>query len=135
MGHSAKFLCIEPQFRVTDLVRTAEYYCNVLGFTLGGYFGDPPAFTQISRDMVTIQLGLAQDAASATRPVTGVAYNAYIFVDDVEALAAEYAQGGVTVVAGPVTRVYGCRELVIKDCNDLVLCFAQSGVTSPPDIE
>ncbi len=135
MSNSAKFLCIEPQFRVPDLIRTAEYYHDVLGFTIGGYFGDPPVFTQVSRDMVTIQLGRELDPAKTTRPHSGVGYNAYIFVDDVEALAAEYAQGGVTVVTGPVTRVYGCRELVIKDCNGLVLCFAQSGVGGPPDPE
>ena len=135
MSNSARFLCIEPQFRVTDLVRTAEYYRDVLGFSIGGYFGDPPVFTQVSRDLVTIQLGRELDAARTTRPVSGVAYNAYIFVDDVEALAAEYAQGGVTVLEGPVTRVYGCRELVIKDCNGLVLCFAQSGVGGAPAAE
>lgn len=132
MGRSTKFLCIEPQFRVTDLVRTAEFYREVLGFSIGGYFGDPPVFTQVSRDLVTIQLGRELDPARTTRPVSGVAYNAYIFVDDVESLAAEYAQGGVTVVEGPVTRVYGCRELVISDCNALVLCFAQSGFATSP---
>lgn len=120
-----RFLGASPQFRVTDLVRTAEHYRDVLGFSVDGYFGDPPIFTEATRDAATIQLGLAPDAAQATRPAGGAGLNAYVWVDDVDRLALEYRASGARIVEGPVDRSYLCRELVVKDCNDLVLCFAQ----------
>jgi len=120
-----RLLGVEPQFRVIDLVATAEYYRDVLGFRLEGYFGDPPVFTQVSHDRVTIQLGRASSPAEATLPADAVGYNAYVWVDDVDGLAAEYRRAGAQVVEGPVDRVYRCRELVVRDLNGLVLCFAR----------
>ncbi|HET6202931.1 MAG TPA: VOC family protein [Planctomycetota bacterium] len=122
-----RFLGIHPQFRVADLVRTAEHYRDVLGFRLDGTFGDPPVFTQANRDGVVIQLGRALDPSRARRAPDGVGYNAYVWVDDVDALAGEYRGRGADVAEGPVLRSYGCRELVVRDCNGLVLCFAQRG--------
>lgn len=57
----ARFLAAVPQFQVTDLVRTAEHYRDVLGFALGDYFGDPPVFTTAIRDRAEIQLGRVDD--------------------------------------------------------------------------
>jgi catechol 2,3-dioxygenase-like lactoylglutathione lyase family enzyme len=33
-----KFISAVPQFTVPDVVRTAEYYRNVLGFQIAGYW-------------------------------------------------------------------------------------------------
>jgi predicted enzyme related to lactoylglutathione lyase len=125
MNPRSRLLGVEPQFRVTDLVRTAEYYREALGFTLEGYVGEPPVFVQVSRDDVTLQLGLAREASQATAPAAGVGYNVYLWAEDVDRLAAEFAARGAERVEGPVDRVYRCRELVVRDCNGLVLCFAQ----------
>ncbi len=120
-----RFLGVAPQFRVTELVETAEYYRDVLGFQLEEYFGDPPKFTQARRDSVVIQLGSVADASRATRGHEGIGYNAYIWVQDVGALARELSGRGAEILEGPVDRSYGCRELVVRDCNQIVLCFAQ----------
>jgi hypothetical protein len=37
-----RFEAAVPQFTVPDLVRTAEYYRDVLGFHIAGYYGTPP---------------------------------------------------------------------------------------------
>ncbi len=120
-----RFLGVLPQFRVRDLIKTSEYYRDVLGFELEGYFGDPPVFTHAKRDRAVIQLGKATNPEHATRGQEGVGYNAYVWVDDVDALAAEYRQRRANIVEGPVDRPYSCRELVVRDCNQLVLCFGQ----------
>jgi len=36
-----KVIGIAPQIIVPDVVKTAEYYRDILGFTLIGYFMDP----------------------------------------------------------------------------------------------
>jgi PhnB protein len=43
-----------PQFTVPDVVRTAEYYRDVLGFQIAGYWGTPPVFAIVRRDEVEL---------------------------------------------------------------------------------
>src|ERR1700730_3412666 len=38
---------IAPNFIVPDVVATAKYYCDVLGFTSVRYDGDPPVFALV----------------------------------------------------------------------------------------
>ena len=121
----AKLLVAFPQFRVADVAATAAYYRDVLGFTIGEYAGDPPVFTHVSRDHVVIQIGREQKGGAPTRAPGGIGHNAYIWTDDVEALAVELRQRGAEIVEGPVDRQYACREILVKDCNGLILCFAQ----------
>ena len=126
---TTRFLGVEPQFRVTDLIRTAEYYRDVLGFVLEDYFGNPPVFTQAKRDRALIQLGRADEPDHATKSHGVAGCNAYVWVDDVDRLAMEYRERGAVIVDGPIDRPYSCRELVVRDCNGLVLCFGQDTST------
>jgi len=123
--HAARLLLAFPQFRVADVVRTAEHYRDALGFEIEGYFGDPPVFTHVQRDHVAIQIGRALHAGSLSRSAGPEGYNAYIWTDDVDALARELEARGAAIKEGPVNRAYPCRELVVEDCNGLILCFAK----------
>jgi hypothetical protein len=49
MADLIRFEDIVPQFVVPDVVRTAEYYRDVLGFTILGYFLDPPVYAMVRR--------------------------------------------------------------------------------------
>ncbi len=40
---------ISPQFVVPDVVVAAEYYRDVLGFGIRGYFLDPPIYAIVAR--------------------------------------------------------------------------------------
>lgn len=119
----ARLLVALPQFRVADVVQTAEWYRDMLGFTIGEYAGEPPVFTHVRRDYVVIQIGRQQQGGPTQAP-GGLGHNAYLFTDDVDALARELAGRDVAIVEGPVDRAYPCRELIVKDCNGLTLCFA-----------
>ena len=55
---------IPPQFVVPDVVAAPEYYRDVWGFGLLGYFVDPPVFAIVAGDSVEIQFGKA-DASFA----------------------------------------------------------------------
>jgi predicted enzyme related to lactoylglutathione lyase len=117
-----------PQFTVTDVVRTAEYYRDVLGFTIAGYWQEPPVFAIVHRDDVEV---FFNQAAPGTEPRTGRApgaYDAYVRVDDIDSFAAEVAQRGANIIEGPTTREYGMRELVVSDCNGLILAFGEPTV-------
>jgi catechol 2,3-dioxygenase-like lactoylglutathione lyase family enzyme len=117
-----------PTFVVQDVVRTAEYYRDTLGFTILGYFPDPPVFAMVKRDGVEIHFGKADAGTSVQTNESvrkGLGNDVYIFVDDVNALYDEFRPRDVEIVEGPVKRVYDCVEMTIRDCNGFQLVFGE----------
>jgi predicted enzyme related to lactoylglutathione lyase len=116
---------IAPHFAVADVVATADYYRDKLGFELLGYFLDPPVFAMVARDGIEIHLGKQDEGQTAVPNSTfrGVGLDAYIWTNDIHALAAELKERGADIVEGPVTRVYGSTEVVIRDCNGYRIAF------------
>ena len=113
-----------PQFTVPDLVGTAEWYRDVLGFEIAGYWASPPVFAIVRRDGVEVYFS----RATGGPPRTGradEALDAYFHVDGVDALAAEFRACGAEILDGPEDRVYFMREVVVRDCNGLVLAFGE----------
>lgn len=117
---------VAPQFVVPDVVRTAEFYRDQLGFTILGYFADPPVFAMVARDGVEIHFGKADgDTVRLNDAVRkGLGTDAYIWVSDIDALFEELSGREVEIVEGPVKRIYECTEVVVKDCNGFQLVFA-----------
>ena len=114
---------IAPQFVVPDVVRAAEYYRDVLGFEILGYFLDPPVFAMVGRDGMQIHFGKGYGEPSPNASRRGEGLDAYIWVDDVDRLAEELSAHGATVVEGPVDRIYGTLEITVRDCFGFTLAF------------
>ena len=121
---SIRFEAAVPQFTVPDVVRTAEYYRDVLGFHIAGYWATPPAFAIVWRDRVELFFNRADQSQVRTGRAPG-GYDAYLRIVGVEALAAELRTRGADIIEGPAARVYEQLELVIRDCNGLVLAFGE----------
>ena len=119
-----RFQAAIPQFTVPDLVRTAEYYRDVLGFQIAGYWDDPPVFAIVFRDSVQVFFNRADHSPVRTGRAEG-AYDAFFNIVGVDALAAELRTRGADVLDGPEDRVYQQRELVVRDCNGLILGFGE----------
>jgi hypothetical protein len=49
--------------------------------------------------------------------------DAYLFVEDADALYAEYAAQGVEFARGLRNMPWHCREFVVKDCDGRLLAF------------
>ena len=131
---TVSLLAAVPQFTVRDVLQTAEYYRAVLGFQIAGYWdgeavnllpGTPPLFAIVRRDQVQLFFNRAGDAEVRTGRAPG-AYDAYFAVQGIDALAEEFRARGADILDGPDDRIYGQRELVIKDCNGLILAFAEA---------
>lgn len=118
---------VAPQFVVPDVVRTAEFYRDELGFKILGYFADPPVFAMVARDGVEIHFGKADDVAVQLNGSLrkGLGSDAYIWVTNIDALYEELSSKRVEIVEGPVRRIYECTEIVIRDCNGFQLVFAE----------
>ena len=121
-----KFKRLAPQFVVSDVVMTAEFYRDKLGFTVLGYFADPPVFAMVERDDVEIHFGKADGGEARTNESVqrGLGTDAYIWVSDIDALFAELSERDVEIVEGPVKRIYESIEVVVKDCNGFQIVFA-----------
>jgi catechol 2,3-dioxygenase-like lactoylglutathione lyase family enzyme len=122
-----------PQFTVPDLVRTGEYYRDVLGFQIVGYWDGeqvtsnpktPPVFAIVRRDSVEVFFSRADQPEVRSRP-TGGPPDAYLRVTGIDALAEELRARGAEILDGPEDRIYGQRELAVMDCNGLILCFGE----------
>jgi Glyoxalase/Bleomycin resistance protein/Dioxygenase superfamily len=120
---------ISPQFVLPDVVAAAEYYPDVLGFRILGYFLDRPVFAIVARDSVEIQFARADREWSAapnrTRRQRGLdAYIAYIWVNDLDSLHRESKARGARIVEAPALAVYKCYEMVVEDHGGFHLCFS-----------
>jgi len=121
---------IAPCFLVDDVVATANWYRDKLGFQYERFWGEQPYFTMVFRSRVVIMLfqppakGLMRPNHLAHPEMEG-AIDAYVWIDDADALHAEYAAKSVTIVRAVCDQPYGCRDFDIEDCNGYRLCLGQ----------
>lgn len=122
-----EFTGLAPQFVVTDLVTTAEFYRDKLGFEILGFFADPPVYAMVRRGNAEIHFGKADGERMQTNENVrrGLGTDAYIFVSDINSLHAELLNAGVEIVEGPIKRIYDCVEITVKDCNGFQLVFGE----------
>jgi predicted enzyme related to lactoylglutathione lyase len=121
---------IAPYFVVDDVVSTADYYRDKLGFEYERFWNEPPSFCMVYRSGVVIMLAQLEQTG-VMRPnrfvdPEGGAWDAYIWIDDADALNAEYKSKGVKIVRDIRDQPYGCRDFDVEDFNGYRLCFGQS---------
>jgi predicted enzyme related to lactoylglutathione lyase len=118
-----------PCLLVDDVVKSAEYYRDVLGFHFDRYWGEPPCFVILLRD--SIEISLSNPGGSGfVRPNRKVhrdtPWDTYVWVNDLSTLHQELQSKGAKVIRGPEETFYHAREIEIEDCNGYVLCFGQN---------
>lgn len=118
---------MSPYFIVDDVVTTANFYRDKLGFHYERFWGEPPAFCMVNRNGITIMLSQFEEKGFM-RPngralPGGDAWDAYVYVDDADALYQEFTGRGVTIARGLCDQPYGNRDFDIEDCNGYRLCF------------
>jgi catechol 2,3-dioxygenase-like lactoylglutathione lyase family enzyme len=114
--------------QVPDVVKSAEFYRDKLGFEIAGFWGEPPCFSIVGRDTVTVFLDRSE--AGIAVPLNQN-WAVYIYVEDVDALCAELQAKGVEVARGPDDAIYGCREIDLRDPDGHLFCFGQDLHPSP----
>lgn len=120
------FKSVAPSFVVSDVVATAEYYRDVLGFEILGFFAEPPVFAMVGRGGVEIHFGKADaEPQRSNLELRAISSDAYIWVSDIYGLFDELTASGADILEGPVTRIYDCIEIEVLDCNGFKLVFAQ----------
>jgi predicted enzyme related to lactoylglutathione lyase len=121
---------VAPYFLVADVEATADWYREKLGFQYERFWGEPgepPQFTMVRRAGMVIMLSRAA-AKGAMRPNHRAVpdsdhWDAYVWVDDADALLAEFRSRGVTIARDICDQPYRCRDFDVEDCNGFRLCF------------
>ncbi len=118
---------VAPYFIVDDVVATANYYRDKLGFQYERFWNGPPSFCMVWRSGIVIMLAQFE-TTGVMRPNHVVdpergAWDAYIWVDNADALNAEFKSKGVKIVRDVCDQPYQCRDFEVEDCNGYRLCF------------
>jgi uncharacterized glyoxalase superfamily protein PhnB len=123
----AKLTSSAPVLLVRDVVAAANHYRDTMGFHYERFWGDPPGFVILHRDGMYLMLKQADDPAHVIPhwTVSHNMWNAYFWVDDANALHAEFVKNGVTIDYGPCDQPYGCREFGIQDLDGHDIGFGQ----------
>ena len=103
-----------PVLHVPDVLATAAFYRDVLGFTWD--FGDE-AYAVVWRDNSAVHF--VKDDAKPT----GI--HLFQWVKDVDAYYREILDRGATVAHEPTNQPYGIREFGLSDVNGVGIVFGQ----------
>jgi len=120
------FECAIPILNVKSFPISLDYYTNKLGFRQKWIWGDPPVFGCVTRG--NVQIFLCQGAQG--QPGMWMS----IFLDDVDALYAEYQTTGALIRLPPTNMPWGTREMNVQDPDGHRFRIG-SDVTGPADEE
>lgn len=121
---------IVPLFFTTDIPGTLAYYEEKLGFECLGTWpqtnDEPPFYAIVARDGQAIHFRCAEPPAHKLDKYKEELLDAYIGVENVDALYAEYAAKGVEFTRGLADMPWMSREFVVKDCDGRLLAFGSN---------
>ncbi len=117
---------IAPVFFTMDIPRTVAYFKDKLGFECLGTWQDPPVYAIVTRDRHAVHFRCATPPAANPDKYEDELLDAYIFIEDADALYAEFAARGVEFTRQPANMPWQLREFVVKDCDGRLLAFGSN---------
>jgi len=114
---------IVPVFFTMDIPATVAYYKSKLGFECLGTWQDPPVYAIVVRDQHGIHFRCADPPIPNPDKYPDELLDAYLYVENADALYAEYAARGVEFVRELGNMPWRSREFVVKDCDGRLLAF------------
>ena len=117
---------IVPLFFTTDIPATLAYYKDKLGFECLSTWMDPPVYAIVARDEQAIHFRCAAAPTANPDKYDDELLDAYLHVEDADALHSEYAGKGVEVTRKLGNTPWNMREFVVKDCDGRLLAFGAS---------
>jgi uncharacterized glyoxalase superfamily protein PhnB len=114
---------IAPQFFTTDMPTTLAFYRDKLGFDCLGTWQDPPVYAIVARDDHRIHFRLDAPPTASPDKYADELLDAYLYVQNADALYAEYAARGVEFTRHLGGTPWRSREFVVKDCDGRLLAF------------
>ena len=117
---------IVPVFSTTDIPATLAFYKDKLDFGCLGTWQDPPVYAIVARDRRAIHFRCADPPTPNPNKYADELLDAYIYVEDVDALYEDYSARGVEFTRHLANMPWNSREFVIKDCDGRLLAFGSN---------
>ena len=114
---------IAPQFFTTNMAATLAFYRDKLGFDCLGTWLDPPDYAIVARDGHRIHFRFANPPTPSPDKYADELLDAYLFIENADALYAEYSARGVEFTRALGDTPWSSREFVVKDCDGRLLAF------------
>jgi catechol 2,3-dioxygenase-like lactoylglutathione lyase family enzyme len=114
-----------PVIFAANVKASAEFFKNTLGFSIDFLHGAPPFYASVSRDGARVHLKFVHEpvlSAGAQDRQGFIA--AFIEVENVNALYAEYVTAGAVFDQRLKTQAWGGRDFIVRDPDGNGLCFA-----------
>jgi uncharacterized glyoxalase superfamily protein PhnB len=119
---------VTPILFVSDVVRSAQFFRDKLGFAIDFLYGSPPFYGAVSRDGACLHLRFVHEpvfADAAAREESLIV--ATIETDDVQALFAEYVARGADIAQPLVKQDWGGTDFQVRDPDGNVVSFVTVG--------
>jgi uncharacterized glyoxalase superfamily protein PhnB len=114
---------IAPMFFTMDIPATLAWYKEKLGFECLGTWHDPPVYAIVARDRQAIHFRCAEPPKANPNKHPDELLDAYLFLENADALCASYAAQGVEFTRRVADTPWNTREFVVKDCDGRLLAF------------
>lgn len=123
----AKIIGSAPVLLVKDVVASANYWRDKVGFAYSRFWGDPPGFCILQRDAFHLMICHVDDPGVIHPHWKTVSKlcNVYFWVDDADALNTELKERGAIMDFDLCDQPYGCREFGIQDLDGYDITFGQ----------
>ena len=127
-----KLISSAPILLVKDVVASANYYRDKVGFNYDMFWGEPPEFCILDRDGFHLMLKQVEDEKFIVPHYKAVKnmWNVYFWVDDADKLYEELKNLGATIGYELCNQPYGCREFGIQDLDGYDIAFGQEPGTT-----
>jgi catechol 2,3-dioxygenase-like lactoylglutathione lyase family enzyme len=114
-----------PVLYVRDVTAAAAFYRDSLGFAIDFLHGQPPFYGAVSRDGAVLHLRFVHHAVFDAKRVDaeGALVMAFVPVDDVEALYAEYRANGVGLSQHLTKQAWGGTDFHVSDPDGNTVAF------------
>lgn len=123
----SKIVGSAPILLVKDVVASADYYRDKVGFSYTRFWGEPPRFCILWRGDFHLMLSQVEDSSVIVphyEIVKGL-WNVYFWVDDADAMYEELKGRGAIIDYELCDQPYGCREFGIQDLDGYDIAFGQ----------
>jgi uncharacterized glyoxalase superfamily protein PhnB len=117
---------IAPAFFTTNIPATLAWYKDKLGFDCTGTWQDPPVYAIVARDQHAIHFRCAAPPTPSPDKHGDELLDAYLSVENADALYAEFAAKGVEFTRKLANTPWRTREFVVKDCDGRLLAFGSN---------
>jgi uncharacterized glyoxalase superfamily protein PhnB len=114
----AKLIGIAPQLVVSDVKKTAEYYRDILGFTIIGLVLDSPVYAMVERDGFQVHFAKSDTPnIKKNKDFRSISHDFIIWVPEIDNFFDEVVAKNAKIIEGVTLRTYGSREFVMEDCD------------------